>query len=268
MTVEEVSKKIGLQPKTIENQFKRSQEKALRLGYELVRIKGEDKKWGYYIEKLRAPTLFLEEENQRPLPLCRDSMKWLTWDLMVFLGLCGNNQLVWRGHYDDFLKYLEINITKENLQLLQESLFNLKEKGYIIFIQDKSYGEQMFIAAISEKIEIDNHFYISRVKKCREIQKKNNMRSWIPLLKTWLIIDYLNQSAPNGIYTVKKISEETGLKESTIRDCTKKLREADVISQTLKYWVDNESEQVWCRGKSGGTTEETEVELGEREILV
>lgn len=84
--------------------------------------------------------------------------------------------LVFRGSYEDFLSYVQVKITKENIKELQNTLQELNEKEYISYTIDKT-DNNYFIAALYRKREEQMHIGIGMVRTCKQIADAAHKRS-------------------------------------------------------------------------------------------
>jgi len=84
--------------------------------------------------------------------------------------------LVFRGSYEDFLNYIQLNVTKENLDELKVTLQELSDNEYISYTIDKT-DENYFVAALYRKREEQMHIGIGMVKTCKEIADSAHKRS-------------------------------------------------------------------------------------------
>ena len=84
--------------------------------------------------------------------------------------------LVFRGSYEDFLNYIQLKISKENLDALKEALRELMDNEYISYTIDKT-DNNYFIAALYRKREEQMHIGIGMVKTCKQIADEAHKRS-------------------------------------------------------------------------------------------
>ena len=62
----------------------------------------------------------------------------IQFDFMVFLGIIMTPLQVFRGSYDDFLRYVQVVNNKENRDRLKKSLEALSDEDYIHYSIDKT----------------------------------------------------------------------------------------------------------------------------------
>ena len=84
--------------------------------------------------------------------------------------------LVFRGSYKDFLQYIQLKVTKENLKELKETLQELNRCEYISYTIDKT-DSNYFVAALYRKREEQMHIGIGMVKTCKQIADAAHKRS-------------------------------------------------------------------------------------------
>ena len=84
--------------------------------------------------------------------------------------------LVFRGSYEDFLDYVQISATEENLAELRNTLQELMDMEYISYTIDKT-DNNYFVAALYRKREEQMHIGIGMVKTCKEIADAAHKRS-------------------------------------------------------------------------------------------
>ena len=84
--------------------------------------------------------------------------------------------LVFRGSYEDFLDYIQLKITPENIEELKLTLQELMDREYISYTIDKT-DNNYFVAALYRKREEQMHIGISMIKTCKQIADAANKRS-------------------------------------------------------------------------------------------
>ena len=84
--------------------------------------------------------------------------------------------LVFRGSYEDFLDYVQISATEENLAELRNTLQELMDMEYISYTIDKT-DNNYFVAALYRKREEQMHIGIGMVKTCKQIAEEAHKRS-------------------------------------------------------------------------------------------
>lgn len=233
MTLQEVCEKYKISESSMKTAFPRTQQSILKKhGVKIIK-EGRGQKASYReecIDDKRAITMY--EEDKEKIIVDNESFKLMNWDFLVFLAIVTTPMLVFRGSYEDFLRYVDISITDNNLRMLKDALIILKEKEFISYTIDKT-DNNFFIAGIYRKIEEEMSIGIGMVQTCKQLAKKYHKRSWIPLLKTWLGVQMLSENQP---YTVKNLCSTTGLSEYQIKESNKILKES-VIYRTSRAYV-------------------------------
>lgn len=232
MNLKEISEKYNVSESSLKTSFPRSQ-KAIykKYGVTIVKIgRGKDATYREEYEKDNRSINMYEEEKDS-LPLSKESLKMINWDFMIFLAIIITPMAVFRGSFEDFLKYIEIPVNKKNLKMLKETLISLKERDYIEFIVDKT-DSNYFIAALYKKVEEELQISSKMVSDCKRLAEKYNKKSWIPLLKVWLGVQILSKKRS---YTVKELERITGLSSYQIRENNKILKESQIY-KTFKVY--------------------------------
>lgn len=84
--------------------------------------------------------------------------------------------LVFRGSYTDFLEYIQLTVTDENIEELKITLEELMNREYISYTIDKT-DNNYFVAALYRKREEQMHIGIGMIKTCKQIAETANKRS-------------------------------------------------------------------------------------------
>ena len=232
MTLLELSEAVGVSESTLKNQFNRTKEKLLGRGI-IISKTGRGEKAEYFLENdlefsdNRAITIFEEEKD---IFLEDDMLKMMDWNFLIFVGICLTPLLVFRGSYEDFLKYAGIIPSAANIEALKVALKSM-DNDLIGYYPDKT-DDNYFTASIYRKVEKELKVPIVKLRKCREIQVANNSRSFIPILKTWMATEKAIENQP---YTIQDLADMTGLAPSTIKRANKQLKDADVYISKKDY---------------------------------
>lgn len=146
--------------------------------------------------------------------------------------------LVFRGSYEDFLRYAEIPINKTNINALKQGIAALEERKYIAVI----YDEDCFTATLKRAIEKDMQINIKTIRLCKQIAEENHKRSWIPLLKTYIGITMAIEKNKSNIIKMADICNLTGLSEYQIRESKKLLDgyDEDKLFTSKKVYLDTQ----------------------------
>lgn len=164
----------------------------------------------------------------------------IDWDFMVFIGIITCPFMSFRGNYRQFLEYVGIKRRdKENVERLKKTFKKLEEQGYIYFIQDDSTEEDYFGLFIKRKVETEMKLGIDMIQRCIKLQKENNMKSWTPLLKTWLglqlLVDQNMNKNESTLFTLDELIRITGVSRNMVIKC-KSILEKDNLFQTSKAY--------------------------------
>ena len=217
MTLKEVCEKYNVAESSFLNAFPRTQKSILKK-YGVKIIKEGRGASATYMEEFeddkRALTMF--DETKDNIVLSQETVGLMNWDFLVFLAIVITPMFVFRGSYEDFLKYVQVSVNETNIAFLKDALICLKERDLISYNVDKT-NNNYFVAALYRKVEEDMQIGIGMVRTCKQLAEKHNKRSWIPLLKTWLSINVLAEHQP---YTVGEVEAMTGLSAYQIRQAT------------------------------------------------
>lgn len=232
MTLQELSEKYQMSESSIKNSFPRTQASILKKhGVKIVK-EGRGDKTQYYEEWLddqRALTMY--EETKGAVMINSEQLSMVNWDFHVFLGIITTPMLVFRGSYEDFLRYTSIPVNSNNIWELKMALQHLVARDYISYQIDKT-NDNYFVAALWYQTEKDMEIGIEMVRTCKQLAEAYNKRSWVPLLKTWLGVQMMSKHQP---YTVQQLADITGLSDYSIRESTKILGDCAVFQTSRAY---------------------------------
>lgn len=186
------------------------------------------------VEYKHALTLFEEEDVQ--LMMQPDAINLQDWQFLVFIGIIATPLKVFRGNYKEFLKYLGLNGEKENIEKLKLALLALVERGFIMYVVDKT-DTNYFVATLVRSAEIDMWVGIEMVRECRKINEKK----WVSLFRLWLAILVAEKNQP---FTNKTLADLTGMSEYQIRQNKKMLEDSHIFQTRKKY-----ANSVTCIGQ-------------------
>ena len=120
MTAQQLSDKYGYSITSIEKKWSNTQRLILKkYGVEIKKI-GRGKKASYIeelVSDMRAMTIFDESKNE--IILNSDSMSLDNFQFLSFLAIITTPMLVFRGSYEEFLKYMGVRNSKENISKLK-----------------------------------------------------------------------------------------------------------------------------------------------------
>lgn len=233
MTLEEVSKRFNVSESSLTGAFPRTQKSILKKwGVHLIK-KGRGAAATYEVEEektdCRAMTLYNEIKDD--IAFDEESIHLMTWPFLVFLTIISTPMLVFRGSYEDFLNYIQLKVSKENLNDLKETLQELTDREYISYTIDKT-DNNYFVAALYRKREEQMHIGIGMVRTCKQIADAAHKRSWVPLLKTWIGMQMM---AERGLYKREDLVAATGLSVYQITESKRLLEENELFRTTQVY---------------------------------
>lgn len=236
MTRKELSEQYNISETTIKSQFPKTQKKFLEK-YNLILTKqGRGDKTQYFVEIAAGSdgrALTMMKEQKREVILAEKGFSTLLdFNFMVFLGICMTPMTTFYGSYEDFLKYIEVKATPANILKLKEALLLLYSNGYIKYMIDET-NEDYFWAGIFFAVRKKMAIGIGMINRCQELAKQYGKKSWVPLLKTWIGIQYMYDKQP---FTMKELCNLTGLSEYQIRE-SKKILEHDNLFITSKAYI-------------------------------
>ena len=193
LTPEDVANKYNVSLSSLKTNFPRTQATiAKKYGIQLEKI-GRGKNAAYqiidftHVDPDRALTLYESlETNLIPTTI---AAKLLDISFLVFIGIVSSPQRSFRGSYTDLLKYLELDITVENIDIMRIILNQLQDNDYIMYMEDKS-DPMYFMAAVQRKTETDMDLEIKAILYFKKIVE-NTKKSWIPLMKTYLALHFI-----------------------------------------------------------------------------
>ena len=233
MTLEEVSKRFGVSTTSLMGAFPRTQKSILKKwGVHLIK-KGRGSSATYEVEedKTDSRALTLYNEIKDDIAFDEESIHLMTWPFLVFLTIIATPMLVFRGSYEDFLNYIQLKITPENIEELKATLQELTDREYISYTIDKT-DNNYFVAALYRKREEQMHIGIGMVKTCKEIADAAHKRSWVPILKTWIGMQMM---AEKKTFKMDELRSATGLSAYQVNESKKLLEENEIFKTTQVY---------------------------------
>lgn len=246
VTLEQLCKRFDRAESAFTKNFKRTADKIWEEDGYIIKKEGRGKNTTYTLEKEESENVLKKgsepffENNLMVVNVDVQSFRTLIdWDFLVLILLIvlqdsGRlSRLTFRGNYDDFLRYLDKDVTKYTRKKLKEVLERLDKNGYILYKQDKN-EPSFFIIGMSYHCEKDIDINIPIFKYCKKISDKHGNKSSIPLIKTWLTIEYLQKESQNAL-RIKDIAAASGLSEYTVRKSKKILEDENVFLITKKY---------------------------------
>lgn len=236
MTRKELSEQYGISESSIKTNFPRTQKKFLEKYGIILTKTGRGEKTDYQVSygiDNDGRALTIKKESKREFMLAtQEFSNLIDFNFMVFLGICMTPMTTFYGTYKDFLDYVEVKHNKTNLQYLHNALETLAEKKYIKYDIDET-NEDYFWAGLYYRTRKDMAISLDMVERCQKLAKENNKKSWIPLLKTWIGVQYVYDKQP---FTIAQLCEITGLSKYQIIE-SKKVLEKDNLFTTSKAYV-------------------------------
>lgn len=236
MTRKELCEKYDISESTLKANFSRVQKIFLER-YKLILTKtGRGENTDYQVAftiDTDGRALTMKKEEKREVMIAKQEFSnLLDFNFMVFLGICMTPMTTFYGSYVDFLNYVEAKRTQDNITNLQQALEDLQERKFIRYEIDET-NKDYFWAGLYYQTRKEMSISMDMVERCQRLAKNNNKKSWIPLLKTWIGIQYMYDKQP---FTVAELSKVTGLSAYQIRE-SKKLLEKDNLFVTSKAYV-------------------------------
>lgn len=235
MTREELCKKYNLSEDAVKNKLGRTKQKLLK-EYNLILTKtGRGEKADYQVSfaeggDRRASTMLQEEK--RDIMIAENSFSTLLdFNFMVFLAICTTPMGTFYGSYEDFLNYVEVKKSKYNLQNLKDALTMLSAAKYINYTVDET-NENYFNAFLFKRTRDDMAISLDMAERCQKLAKKYEKKSWVPLLKTWIGVQYMYDKQP---FTMAELCAITGLSSYQVRESKKVLEKDDLFTTSRAY---------------------------------
>ena len=235
MTLQQLCEKYDLKESTVKSNFKRSQESIFKkTGVKVIR-EGRGDKTTYrelVVSDNRAESMFKALEPMQNTGIIKKDLSMPNFTFTVFLGIITTPMLVFRGTYNDFLKYVEIAITKENIESLKKSIQELIDEHVINCITDMTTDENVVTLSLVRSAEVEMKIGIDMIRICKQLSTKYHKRDWIPLLKVWLGTELLSKK---DFYTQQELINMTGLSKYQIIEVSRVLKESNIYITTRAY---------------------------------
>lgn len=233
MTLQEVCEKYEVAESSMKNMFPRTQRLILKkYGIRIIKIgKGKNADYREEVENdMRAVTMY--DEVREDLALSNESLKLMNWDFMCFLAIITTPMMVFRGSYEDFLRYAGCKVTQINIKYLKTALQSLFDRELIEYRIDKT-DRNYFFAGLYRQVEKDMRLGIEMIRECRILAAKYHKHSWTGLLKVWLGVQILSENKQP--FTMKEVGQITGLSDYQVKDSMKILKESEIFKTTRAY---------------------------------
>lgn len=238
MTAKEVCDKYKITETTLKTKFNRTQDSIFKkYGVKLIKEgRGES---AIYREEIvsdnRAETMFIEVKpviNSERRGVMKNDLSLSNFTFCVFLGVVTTPMLVFRGTHKDFLNYIQVANTEDNIKKLEGAINDLVLDGVIMVMRDTSTAEEVLTLTLIRKAENDMKIGLEMLIDCKLLSSKHRKKDWIPLLKTWIGIELLSKKE---IYTRQELMEMTGLSDYMIGDNIKILKESNIFTSSKAY---------------------------------
>ena len=235
MTRKELASKYDISEDSIKTNFTRVQ-KSLLKKYGIILTKtGRGESADYQVTDVEGNiprALYMSQEVSHQIAINKDALQTIDFNFVVFLGICMTPMKTFYGSYEGFLTYIEVPKTKKNIQILKDALTNLSANQYIEYIVDKT-DDNYFNAFIFKKVREDMALSLDMTMRCQKLAKKHNKQSWVPLLKTWIGIQYMYDKQP---FTLAELCDVTGLSLYQVKE-SKKILEKDEVFVTSRAYL-------------------------------
>ena len=234
MTLEEVCKKYDVSESSMKTNFNRVQSSILKKkGINIIK-EGRGNKVTYREEVIsdgREETMFKALEPVKTGVVKRD-LSLSNFTFCVFMGIITTPMLVFRGTHADFLKYIAVPATQENIDKLDKAIDELSNDCILGVMKDTTTKEEVLTLSLIRAAENDMKIGIDMIINCRLLASKHKKKDWIPLLKVWLGTELLSKQ---GSYTRQDLMNMTGLTKYMIDESTKILKESNIFITSRAY---------------------------------
>lgn len=235
MTLQEVCEKYQVAESSMKSQFKRTQNSILKK-YGIKIIKDGRGAKASYREQVesdnRAENMFQALKPIHDTGIMKNDLTLPNFTFCVFMGVITTPMLVFRGTYSDFLKYVEVTDTEQNIQFLKESIESLVQLHIINCIVDNTGGEDVITLSLVRSAELDMKIGIDMIRTCRMLSVKYHKRDWVPLLKVWLGTELLSKRES---YTRQELLTMTGISKYQLDECSRILKESNIYRTSRAY---------------------------------
>lgn len=216
MTKQELANYLQISENSISKDFPKIQKKYKDKGIEILKF-GRGQRAEYFINKINKQPLTLYN-SQSVIYLSDELIAIPEFAFLTAIALTLEKDTLNHKSYKDFLLFLEMDLTYQNLKLLKNSLVYLDAKGFITYKQDTS-NRNYFLASWS--IELKKQ-YKTQIKLLQEIKKlinkeKKSDKYIIYALKTLVGIKILS----GKIITKAEFCNRFNLSIYQFDECTK-----------------------------------------------
>ena len=163
MTIQELANYLQISENSITKDFPKLQKRYKDKGIEITKF-GRGQKADYIVTKKNLPTLY---NSYFAFYLSDELIAIPDFAMLVAIALTLEKDCLNHKSYKDFLSFLEIPDTIQNIKLLKNSLIYLDSKGFITYKEDTS-NKNYFLASWS--IEPKKQYKV-QIKLFQEIKK-------------------------------------------------------------------------------------------------
>lgn len=238
MTAEEVCKELNISMSALKGHFKRTVESVEKKTGRRIIKSGRGENTVYEIldnTETRALTFYEEDNAQKELFVNEETIQLENLAFNAFLGIIVKPMAIYRGTFKDFLNYIGVRATDNNVGALKIALQVLLEQGLIFGGIDKT-DENWFHAGLYRAVEKKIGLDTAQIRKCREIADRENKQTWVPILKTWVAIGMLSEGEQmKDHFVIQDIIDITGLSKYTITESTKLLKKYNIYKEEWSY---------------------------------
>lgn len=243
MTKEEVCKKFNISESMIDKHFSRAQEKILKEYSVQLTKKGRGASAVYEISDYQTLEVahsikFIQDAHKEVIMDRTIFSELVDWNFMIFIGIITCPFITFRGSYKDFLTYVGVkNITADCINKLKKSLEEMSECGLIMYSIDPT-NTDYFWAGVYRKVETEMKIGIDMIQRCIRLQEENNMKSWVPILKTWIGLQIIVLNEKKETFTLAELEKITGVNQKMLTKCKKILEKDNLFITSRAYSVD------------------------------
>lgn len=250
MTKQEVCQKFNVTESMLEKHFSRAQEKIMQEYTVYLTKTGRGAKTVYNAESYQTHDYtksikFIQDAHKEVIMDRTIFSDLIDWNFMVFIGIITCPFITFRGSYKDFLTYVGIkSLTQENVDRLKASLEEMHARNLIMYSIDPT-NHDYFWAGVYRKVETEMKIGIDMIQRCMKLQEENKMKSWVPLLKTWLGLQIIVMNEGKETFTMAELEAVTGVNQKMLTKC-KRILEGDNLFMTSRaYSID-----YFCKGQN------------------
>ena len=239
-TIEEISQMYGYSVSSLKSNFTRTAATIRqKFGVDITKCKNADGIY-YRIEIPRALTIYEELKDELYVPL--ETVKMDDLSAFIVVAVAAMPQGVFRGTAKQFLDYIGLPHSKQNIELFNAAINRFIENE--VDAPVKCQKDQMkFVIYIKDAVEEQLILTINMLRECRRIIEENKKQDIkvIQLLRVWQAyrLNYYNGVNP---LTDKDIAAYTGLSIYQIGENKKLLRKNGIVK------MEKQNTATYCEG--------------------